>query len=126
MLKGKLIPSEFEDDAAALQGLKRGRLRIAAVTTTEYFLPDLMGPFARQYRSIQTEIAVENRDAVVARLERGDDELASMMRPPAHLAFAQKGVSRLPRMALGGNEAIKYAVRAGLRLAVQSRQALAA
>ncbi len=170
---------QFEDDAAALQGLKRGRLRIAAVTTTEYFLPDLLGPFARLYPGIQIELAVENRAAVVARLERGQDELAAMMRPPAHLplarwpflqnplvliapldhplasrqrlklsdlikepllsreegsgtraaaeeAFAEKGISWPPRMALGSNEAIKHAVRAGLGLAVLSRHTLAA
>ncbi len=164
----------FEDDASALQGLRRGRLRIAAVTTTEYFLPDLLGPFARQYPGIDIELAVENRDAVVARLERGDDELAAMMLPPAHLplarwpfldnplviiapaghalagrrrlkladltgepllareagsgtraaaeqAFAEQGIVWLPRMALGSNEAVKHAVRAGLGLAVVSR-----
>ncbi len=168
----------FEDDAAALQGLHRGRLRIAAVTTTEYFLPDLLGPFARQYPGIQIELAVENRDAVVARLERGDDELAAMMLPPNHLplsrwpflenplvivaplghalvarrrlklaqltrepllareagsgtraaaeqAFEAQGVRWPPRMALGSNEAIKHAVRAGLGLAVLSRHTLA-
>lgn len=169
----------FEDDAAALQGLRTGRLRIAAVTTTEYFLPDLLGPFARAHPGIRIELAVENRDAVVARLERGDDELTAMMLPPAHLplarwpflenplvliapadhplaarrrltlaellpepllvreagsgtraaaeqAFAELGVSWPPRMALGSNEAIKHAVRAGLGLAVLSRHTLAA
>jgi len=169
----------FEDDAAALQGLHRGRLRIAAVTTTEYFLPDLLGPFARQYPGITIELAVENRDAVVARLARGDDELAAMMLPPSHLplarwpfldnplvviapaghalagrrrlkladlvgepllareagsgtraaaeqAFDEQGVQWPPRMALGSNEAIKHAVRAGLGLAVLSRHTLAA
>lgn len=168
----------FEDDAAALQGLRQGRLRIAAVTTTEYFLPDLLGPFARAYPGIAIELAVENRDAVVGRLERGEDELAAMMRPPAHLplsrwpflenplvliapqehplarrrrlrladlveqpllvreagsgtravveeVFAAQGVSWQPRMALGSNEAIKHAVRAGLGLAVLSRHTLA-
>ncbi len=168
----------FEDDAAALQGLRRGRLRIAAVTTTEYFLPDLLGPFARQYPGIEIELAVENRDAVVARLERGDDELAAMMLPPTHLplarwpflenplvviapaghalagrrrlklaaligepllarevgsgtraaaeqAFAAQGIHWPPRMALGSNEAVKHAVRAGLGLAVLSRHTLA-
>ncbi|MBX3604861.1 MAG: LysR family transcriptional regulator [Piscinibacter sp.] len=168
----------FEEDAAALQGLRRGRLRIAAVTTTEYFLPDLLGPFARKYPGIEIELAVENRDAVVARLERGDDELAAMMLPPSHLplarwpflenplvviapaghplsgrrrlklaeltgepllareagsgtraaaeqAFAEQGVAWPQRMALGSNEAVKHAVRAGLGLAVLSRHALA-
>ena len=170
---------QFEEDAAALQGMKRGRLRIAAVTTTEYFLPDLLGPFARQYPGIQIELAVENRASVVARLERGEDELGAMMLPPAHLplarwpflqnplvlispldhplasrkrlklsdlidepllsreegsgtraaaeeAFSQRGITWPPRMALGSNEAIKHAVRAGLGLAVLSRHTLAA
>lgn len=75
----------FEEDAADLRGLKAGRLRIAAVTTAEYFLPDLIGPFAREHPGISIELAVENRDAVVQRLERGDDELAAMMLPPTHL-----------------------------------------
>lgn len=75
----------FTDDAADLHGLKAGRLRIAAVTTAEYFLPDLIGPFALAHPGIQIELAVENRDAVVKRLERGDDELAAMMLPPTHL-----------------------------------------
>jgi DNA-binding transcriptional LysR family regulator len=75
----------FEQDAADLRGLRRGRLRIAAVTTAEYFLPDLLGPFAHAWPGIEIELAVENRDAVIRRLERGDDELAVMMLPPAEL-----------------------------------------
>jgi DNA-binding transcriptional LysR family regulator len=172
----------FEDHAAELQGLKRGRLQLAAVTTTEYFLPDLLGPFARAHPGIQIELAVENRDAVVARLASGSDELAAMMLPPDHLPLhrwpflanplvvvaaaghplaARSGRKRLqlaqlldqpllvreagsgtrlalerllterklqwpPRMALGSNEAVKHAVRAGLGLAVLSRHTLAA
>lgn len=75
----------FEQEVAELQGLERGRLRIAAVTTAEYFVPDLLGPFAKRHPGIDVELAVENRDAVVRRLERGDDELAVMMLPPTHL-----------------------------------------
>ena len=75
----------FEDQSAEMQGLERGRLRIAAVTTTEYFLPDLLGPFARAHPGIEIELTVQNRDAVVARLEQGEDELAAMMLPPTTL-----------------------------------------
>lgn len=77
--------ARFEEEAAARRGLKRGRLRIAAVTTTEYFLPDLLGPFSRAYPGIAIELMVENRDAVVRRLARGEDELAAMMLPPDDL-----------------------------------------
>ena len=169
----------FEDQTAELQGLRRGRLKIAAVTTTEYFLPDLLGPFAKAHPGIDIELAVENRDSVVGRLERGDDELAAMMMPPTHLSLhrwpflenplvviapaghplaarrrlrleqltgqpllmreegsgtrratdqilQEHGLYWPPRMALGSNEAIKHAVRAGLGLAVLSRHTLPA
>ena len=77
--------TRFEDDAAALRGLSRGRLRIAAVTTAEYFLPNLLGPFAKAHPGLDIELAVENRDAVVRRLAAGEDELAAMMMPPSEL-----------------------------------------
>ncbi len=77
--------ARLEEEVAQRHGLKRGWLRIAAVTTTEYFLPDLLGPFARAYPGITIELAVENRDEVVRRLARGDDELAAMMLPPDEL-----------------------------------------
>lgn len=167
----------FEEQTAELQGLRRGRLRIAAVTTTEYFLPDLLGPFARAHPGIDIELAVENRDQIIARLERNEDELTAMMLPPTHLplhrwpflenplviicalghplaqrkrlklaqlthepllvreagsgtrlathqALDEHGIEWRPRMALGSNEAIKHAVRAGLGLAVLSRHTL--
>lgn len=76
---------QFEDDAAALRGLARGQLRVSAVTTAEYFLPELIGPFAQAHPGIDIELAVENRAAVVQRLARGDDELAVMMLPPDEL-----------------------------------------
>jgi LysR family transcriptional regulator, low CO2-responsive transcriptional regulator len=75
----------FEEEASAMRGLERGRLRIAAVTTAEYFLPDLLGPFAKAHPGLAIELAVENRDAVVRRLAAGEDELAAMMLPPTDL-----------------------------------------
>lgn len=77
----------FEEDALAMQGLQKGRLKLAAVTTTEYFIPDLLGPFARQYPGLRIDLAVENRDAVIQHLARGDVELAVMMLPPTDLAL---------------------------------------
>ena len=73
----------FEARLAELHGLLRGRLRIAAVTTAEYFVPDLLGPFAAAHPGVQIELVVENRDRIVERLRRGADDLAVMMFPPA-------------------------------------------
>lgn len=78
----------FEARLGEIHGLMRGKLRIAAVTTAEYFVPDIVGPFAAAHPGVDIELAVENRDRVVKRLERGEDDLAVMMLPPAHLPLA--------------------------------------
>ncbi len=75
----------FESTLSEMQGLVRGRLKIAAVTTAEYFVPDLLGPFAAAHPGVDIDLAVENRDRVVERLEKHSDDLAVMMLPPAHL-----------------------------------------
>ncbi|MBS7806656.1 LysR substrate-binding domain-containing protein [Variovorax sp. PCZ-1] len=75
----------FESTLSDMQGLVRGRLKIAAVTTAEYFVPDLLGPFAAAHPGVDIDLAVENRDRVVERLEKHSDDLAVMMLPPAHL-----------------------------------------
>lgn len=77
----------FESQLADLRGLLRGTLRIAAVTTAEYFVPDLLGPFGAQHPGIEIELAVENRDRVIERLHRQADDLAVMMLPPQDLAL---------------------------------------
>jgi LysR family transcriptional regulator, low CO2-responsive transcriptional regulator len=75
----------FESRLAEIHGLVRGRLRIAAVTTAEYFVPDLLGPFAAAHPGVSIELAVENRDRVIDRLQRNLDDLAVMMLPPEDL-----------------------------------------
>lgn len=75
----------FESRIAEINGLVSGRLRIAAVTTAEYFVPDLLGPFAAAHQGVEIELAIENRDRVVGRLHQGIDDLAVMMMPPDDL-----------------------------------------
>ncbi|WP_333797409.1 LysR family transcriptional regulator [Rheinheimera sp.] len=75
----------FEARIAEINGLVSGRLRIAAVTTAEYFVPDLLGPFSAAHQGVEIELAIENRDRVVGRLMQGVDDLAVMMMPPEHI-----------------------------------------
>jgi DNA-binding transcriptional LysR family regulator len=75
----------FESRLAELRGLLKGRLKLAAVTTAEYFVPDLLGPFGALHPGIDIELAVENRDRVMARLHQQADDLAVMMLPPDDL-----------------------------------------
>jgi DNA-binding transcriptional LysR family regulator len=77
----------FESRMAEINGLISGRLRLAAVTTAEYFVPDLLGNFAQAHQGVEIELSIENRDRIVQRLTQGLDDLAVMMMPPRELAL---------------------------------------
>lgn len=86
----------LESQWAAIHGLVRGRLRIAAVTTAEYFMPDFLGSFAAAHPGVDIELAIENRDRIVERLNQGLDDIAVMMRPPKHLNLEQRVLQSNP------------------------------
>ena len=92
---------EFEEGMADFHGLLRGSLRIAGVTTTEYFLAQWLNPYLAAYPGIDVELAIENRDTVVRRLEQGQDDLSVMMLPPAHLALKSLVVMDNPLVLVG-------------------------
>jgi DNA-binding transcriptional LysR family regulator len=75
----------FESRLGEIHGLVRGKLRIAAVTTAEYFVPDLLGSFSAAHPGVDIELAVQNKDQVLERLARGWDDVSVMMLPPPEL-----------------------------------------
>jgi DNA-binding transcriptional LysR family regulator len=77
--------SRFEQTISELQGVKRGRLRIASVTTTSHFMPRVLGPFCAQYPGIDVSLEVLNRDRVLERLTHNQDDLYVMGVPPDDL-----------------------------------------
>ncbi len=77
--------ARFEQSIADLQGLKQGRLRIAVVTTSKYFMPRVLGPFCADYPGIDIAMEVVNRDRLLERLLRNDDDLYIMGVPPDDL-----------------------------------------
>jgi len=86
----------LESNLAEINGLVSGRLRIAAVTTAEYFVPDLLGPFATAHQGVEIELAIENRDRIVGRLSQGLDDLTVMMMPPTNLALERLEFQKNP------------------------------
>jgi DNA-binding transcriptional LysR family regulator len=74
--------ARFEQSIADLQGLKRGRLKIAVVTTSKYFMPRVLGPFCAEYPGIDVAMEVVNRDRLLERLARNEDDLYVMGVPP--------------------------------------------
>lgn len=74
--------SRFEQSVADLKGLKQGHLRIAVVTTSKYFIPRVLGRFCAQYPGIEIAMEVLNRDRLLERLSRNQDDLYVMGVPP--------------------------------------------
>jgi LysR family transcriptional regulator, low CO2-responsive transcriptional regulator len=75
----------FEMTTNDLQGLKRGKLRVAIVTTAKYFVPRLLGEFCRQYPEVEVALEVANCDQVVARLSENLDDVYVMGVPPSDM-----------------------------------------
>jgi LysR family transcriptional regulator, low CO2-responsive transcriptional regulator len=92
---------EFEEGVADTQGLLRGSLRIAGVTTTEYFLAQWLKPFVEAYPGIDIDLTIDNRSAIIARLERAQDDLSVMMMPPQHIALEHATVMDNPLVLIG-------------------------
>ena len=74
--------TQFEMIAADMKGLKAGKLRLAVVTTAEYFAPRLLGMFCQQYPDIEVSLEVSNRKHILDRLANNMDDLYILDLPP--------------------------------------------
>jgi DNA-binding transcriptional LysR family regulator len=81
---------DFEQTVAGLQGLTRGRLRVAVVSTAQYFIPGLLGDFCTRHPQIDLSLEVLNRDGVVQRLRDNADDLYVMSMPPADMELEDR------------------------------------
>ncbi len=168
----------FELGLVARKGLAGGYLRLAAITTATYFVPRLLGEFAKLHPGVKVSLRVVNREQALESLAAGLEDIYVLGQPPVNMPitaqpfmdnplvviaapdhplarkrniplerlieepwlmreegsgtrkaverlFASQGLALAPRMELGGSEAIKQAVLAGLGISVLSRHSLA-
>ncbi len=81
---------------ADLQGLKRGKLRIAIVTTAKYLIPRLLGEFCTRYPGIEAALVVTNRETLLERLAANEDDLVVLGTPPEHLEVVARPIADNP------------------------------
>ena len=79
--------SSFEQLVHATQGVSKGRLRIAVVSTAKYFMPRLVGSFCRAHPAIDVSLEILNRDGVLERLRQNLDDLYIMSMPPTDMSL---------------------------------------
>ncbi len=73
------------ESAAAMEGVVKGPLRIAVITTAKYFMPHLLGAFITQHPEVQPMLKVTNRSRVLERLKSNEDDLLIMGQVPVGL-----------------------------------------
>lgn len=79
------IALRVTDMAAAMdqfRALERGQLRLAVVSTANYFLPGVVADFSRRHPGVRISLQVANREAVLASLAANTADLAITGRPP--------------------------------------------
>ena len=79
---------QFKDLEALMAeyvGLKKGRLDLAVVSTSKYFIPMLLVRFNRLFPGIDVQLNIDNRDHVLGLMVRNEADLVVMGRAPSHL-----------------------------------------
>lgn len=74
--------SDFEANIAGLQGLTRGTLKLACVTTAKYFAPELLGAFCERYPEVEVRLEIANRDTLFNRMRANLDDVYITSLPP--------------------------------------------
>ena len=94
------VLDRFEMMVAERQGLRRGRLRLVAITTASYFAPRLLGDFGRRHPGIEVSLRVANREQVIASITENLDDLYILGQPPDELDLASTAFMENPLVAI--------------------------
>ncbi len=72
----------FEERLNELNGKVAGPLKLAAVTTAKYFLPQYLGDFLRKYPKVIPKLKASNRERIAERLMANEDDFYIMSTLP--------------------------------------------
>ncbi len=75
----------FTQEIAALQGLEKGSLKVATLSTTKYFIPRMLGGFCTEHPGVATVLFIGNREVLLERLAHNQDDLYILGQPPEHM-----------------------------------------
>ncbi len=75
---------EMDDVLDKLKGFAGGRLRIAAISSANYFAPKLLGTFHQRFPDVSVSMDVTNQSAVVKHVIDNEVDMAIMGQPPEH------------------------------------------
>ncbi len=76
---------QLAQELTALQSLEKGSLKLATLATAEYFIPRLLGEFCIKHPGVDATLFMGNREELLERLTRNQDDLYILGQPPEHL-----------------------------------------
>ena len=79
-----------------MRGLKRGVLKLGAVSTAKYFAPSLLSAFAPAYPEVTISFSVGNREEIIQQLAANEIDLVIMGRPPRELITIAEPFAKHP------------------------------
>jgi LysR family transcriptional regulator, low CO2-responsive transcriptional regulator len=87
---------QASESLSAMRGLKRGVLKLGAVSTAKYFAPSLLSAFTPAYPEVTMEFAVGNREEIIQQLAANEIDLVIMGRPPRELETVAEPFAKHP------------------------------
>jgi DNA-binding transcriptional LysR family regulator len=87
---------EAGESFAAMRGLKRGILKLGAVSTAKYFAPSLLSAFMLEFPQVQIKFTVGNREEIIKQLADNEIDLVIMGRPPRELVTTAESFAKHP------------------------------
>ena len=79
------ILDRYAMSVAQRRGLKKGKLKLMAITTASYFAPRLLGDFAKLHPGIEVSLRVTNKEQVLASMADNLDDLYLLGTPPEEI-----------------------------------------
>jgi LysR family transcriptional regulator, low CO2-responsive transcriptional regulator len=87
---------QASESLSAMRGLKRGVLKLGAVSTAKYFAPSLLSAFTPAYPEVTIKFAVGNREEIIQQLAANEIDLVIMGRPPRELETVAEPFAKHP------------------------------
>ena len=89
---------QASESLSAMRGLKRGVLKLGAVSTAKYFAPSLLSAFTPAYPEVTIKFVVGNRQEIIQQLAANEIDLVIMGRPPRELETVAEAFAKHPQV----------------------------
>ncbi len=72
---------------SSMREMEAGQVSLAIVTTAKYFIPHLIGPFSEDHPKVDLSLKIGNREEILHRVERDEDDFYVFSNPPRDQEF---------------------------------------